>query len=586
MVTPGRAGAIALLLGSAVVALATAAPAFAYHHHDSPVAFEDYADDVVARNLEQGRPYFLLFSAEWCHWCHEFAEGALDRDDVYTYLNRHFVNVFIDADIHNAAYARYRATGLPYVVFLKPDGSVHFRYSGTVYADQFVEVLRDIRQTIDAGLSIPGQGIELDPYVAPETLEVEALDALARSFTEGILENFDPREHGVGRGEKTILPRTFLYLLEHARDEEREAVVEGVGGTLDRAIEAIYDPVEGGFFRYAETRDWRVPHYEKMADLNAGAVLVLHRLDELSSSPARAGARERTTEYLQSTLYEPRLDTFLSFQGADTRYFRLDAAGRETARAPVIADKVFTDRLAGRWTTCLGSAARGRRHWERHGRRPSSFHRLDGRRAGSAGVTHCRDGTWHGDSLPRDYALVARVFQKAARRFSEPRFARIAHGVVQSAVGRFYEAERGIFVDPSFDGDDSTEYLMETNALLALAIMRLDEDVGTRRMDVVKSAIEYFRVGDLSTNGWGATEWEIWKPTSLLEAIDASWRSKSLTIRSHAPFSPAVSVGVNPLVLVPSRTGPRGRRLTDSRMRLAMNPRLLAPAAPVPRGKR
>ena len=60
------------------------------------------------------------------------------------------------------------------------------------------------------------------------------------------------------------------------------------------------------------------------------------------------------------------------------------------------------------------------------------------------------DGKWHGDSLPRDYALVARVFQKAARRFSEPRFARISHGVIESAVDRFYDADRGIFVDPSF----------------------------------------------------------------------------------------------------------------------------------------
>jgi len=87
--------------------------------------------------------------------------------------------------------------------------------------------------------------------------------------------------------------------------------VEGVGKALDRAIEAIYDPVEGGFFRFAETRDWRIPHYEKMADLNAGAVLVLYRLGEVSSSAQRAEAGVRTTEYLQSTLYEPRLGTFL-----------------------------------------------------------------------------------------------------------------------------------------------------------------------------------------------------------------------------------------------------------------------------------
>ena len=506
--------------------LAAAVPALAYEHHDSRVDFQDWADDVVERNRERQWPYFLLFSAEWCHWCHEFAEGALSRDEVYTYLNRHFVNVFVDADIHNAAYARYRATGLPYVVFLKPDGSVHFRYSGTIYGDQFVEVLRDIRKTIDEGISIPGQDIELDPYEPPETLEVPELIALSRSFSEGILENFDPREHGVGRGEKAILPRTFLYLLNHAQDQDREAVIEGVGKALDRAIEAIYDPVEGGFFRYAETRDWRVPHFEKMADLNAGAVLVLHRLGELSPSAQRSGAGERTTEYLQSTLYEPRLGTFLSFQGADTRYFRLDATRRETNRAPLVADKVFTDRLAGTLDYLLDVLP--------HAADPAleqqvleSLEFLASMSAGQDGLRRYHllaDGAWQGNSLPRDYALVARVFQKAARRFSEPRYARIGASVIESAVGRFYDPARGIFVDPSFAGDDSIEYLMEMNALLALAMMALDEDGMRQRRDVVDSVMTYFSgVGELLDERlWESSDWEIMEAyVPYLEAIDA-----------------------------------------------------------------
>ena len=522
----GRAGICALLLRCVLLLPAAAAPAFAYEHHDSRVDFQDWADDVVERNLERQRPYFLLFSAEWCHWCHEFAEGALSRDEVYTYLNRHFVNVFVDADIHSAAYTRYRATGLPYVVFLKPDGSIHFRYSGTIYADQFVEVLGDIRKTIQEGISIPGQDIELDPYDPPDTLEASELIALSRSFSEGILENFDPHEHGVGRGEKAILPRTFLYLLKHARDEEREAAIDGVGKALDRAIEAIYDPVEGGFFRYAETRDWRIPHYEKMADLNAGAVLVLHRLAELAPSAERVGAGERTTEYLRSTLYEPRLGTFLSFQGADTRYFRLDAKGRTTARAPLIADKVFTDRLAGTLDHLLDVLPYAT---DRTLRRQvvGSLEFLASMAEGRDGLRRYHvlaDGTWQGDSLPRDYALVARVFQKAARRFSDPRFARVGHGVIESAIGRFYDAERGIFVDPSFAGDDSTEYLMETNALLALAMMRLDEDGMPQRWDVVESLMTYFSgIGALLDERlWESTEWEIMEAyVPYLEAVDA-----------------------------------------------------------------
>ena len=236
-------------------------------------------------------------------------------------------------------------------------------------------------------------------------------------------------------------------------------------------------PVDGGFFRYAETRDWQVPHYEKMADLNAGAALVLSRLDRLSSDPVRAQARKRTIEYLQSTLYEPARGAFLSFQEADTRYFLLDADDRATRPAPAVAGKIFTDRLAGTldhlfgvlpWSNdpalerqvtqsleFLASMVEGRERLQR-------FYRLD-------------SAEWETDSLLRDHALVALVFQKASRHYSEPRYARIGQAVVESAIDRFHDAERGILVDPSFDDDDSIEYLMEMNAMLGLAMMRLEE---------------------------------------------------------------------------------------------------------------
>ena len=523
---PDRAGALCAAGAAAVLsAVLSASPALAYEHHESRVNFEEYAPDVIERARGRQRPFFLLFSAEWCYWCHEFAERSLAREEVYTYLNEHFVNVFVDADIHTGAYARYRATGVPYIVFLRPNGTVHFKYTGTVYADQFADVLHDIRKTIEQGITIPGQADAPEPYDPPRSLEIPNLLALSQLFSEGIVESFDAEEHGVGRGKKAILPRTFLYLLAHAEDEDRDAVVAGVGGTVDRAIDAIYDPVEGGFFRYAETRDWRIPHYEKMADLNAGAVLVLHALGERSPTAVRTGAGARTTEYLRSTLYEAGRGTFLSFQGADTRYFRLDAAGRKHRPAPVIADKVFTDRLAATLDHLIDILPHAAdRTLERQVERSLDFLAAVVEERGHPRRYHVlSDGTWQGDSLPRDYALVARVFQKAARRFSEPRYARLGHRVVESALDRFHDPDRGIFVDPSLAGDGGTEHLMETNALLALAMMGLDEDGIAQRWDVVESLMTYFSgVGELLDERlWESSDWEIMEAyVPYLEAID------------------------------------------------------------------
>jgi len=516
----------ATLLRSATLVLVMAAPASAYHHHDSQVKFQNYAADVVARNLDRHRPYFLLFSAEWCHWCHEFADRTLVREEVYTYLNRHFVNVFIDADIHTSASVKYQAKGLPFIVFLDPDGSVYFRYTGTLYGDQFIEVLREIRSNIERNVAIPGQDSDLEPYVAPDTLNTEDLAALGPAFRDGILENFDPEEHGVGRGEKAILPRTFLYLLEQAGEAEREDAVAGVAGTLARAIEAIYDPVEGGFFRYAETRDWQVPHYEKMADLHAGAALVLYRLDRLSASPDLVQAGERTAEYLRSTLYEPSQGTFLSFQEASTRYFRLDAARRGAAIAPAVADKVFTDRLAGTLDHLLDLLPlTADPALEQEVARAVAFLAAMAGEGGSLRRYFLRaEGRWEGDSPLRDHALVARVLQKASRRLSEPRFARHSQAVVEVAIDRFFDAERGIFIDPAFAEDDGAEYLMEMNGLLGLTMMRLGEDGFPPRWELVNSLMTYFSGAGalLEDRLWDAGDWEIMEAyVPYLQAIDA-----------------------------------------------------------------
>ena len=79
-------------------------------------------------------------------------------------------------------------------------------------------------------------------------------------FHQGILDNFDLKEYGLGTGEKSILHQTFIYLLDSLRGTDRKDAIRWVTRTLEKAVEHIYDPVEGGFFRYAEKKDWQIPH--------------------------------------------------------------------------------------------------------------------------------------------------------------------------------------------------------------------------------------------------------------------------------------------------------------------------------------
>ena len=191
----------------------------------------------------------------------------------------------------------------------------------------------------------------------------------------------------------------------------------------------------------------------------------------------------------------------------------------------MIADKVFTDRLAATLVYLIDILPHvDDRALEREVERSLDFLATVVAELGHPRRYHLlADGTWQGDSLPRDYAVVARAFQKAARRFSEPRYARLGERVVESAISRFFDPDRGIFVDSSFSGDDGTEYLMEMNALLALAMMGLEEDGIRQRWDVVESLMTYFSgVGELLDERlWESSDWEVMESyVPYLEAID------------------------------------------------------------------
>ena len=135
-------------------------------------------------------------------------------------------------------------------------------------------------------------------------------------------------------------------MLESLRGTDRKDAIRWITRTLEKAVEHIYDPVEGGFFRYAEKKDWQIPHYEKMADLNAGTVMIIYEINRQSPSPDLKKAADKTVQYLTSTLFDSNIGSFLSFQEADTSYYFLSGDHRKNGQRPNVVEKVFTDRLA------------------------------------------------------------------------------------------------------------------------------------------------------------------------------------------------------------------------------------------------
>ena len=486
----------------------------AFEHEESSINFQDYSRDVIKQNRDKHKPYFLLFAAQWCHWCDLFIEETLSKEKVYTYLRNNFTNIFIDVDIHSSAYRKYNATGVPFTVFLNPDGSPYYKYAGALYAKEFLEVIQDVHKNISENRSVDGEENYHIEYEPPTGIKTANLEKIREMYQQGILDNFDLKEYGLGTGEKSILHQTFLYLLDSLRGQDRKDAIRWISKTLEKAVENIYDSVEGGFFRYAEKKDWDVPHYEKMADLNAGAVKVLYEINKQSPSPYLKKAADKTVQYLTSTLYDSNIGSFLSFQEADTSYYFLNKKNRKHNQRPNVVEKVFTDRLA-KTLFYLIDVLEFNTNYELQEKVKKSLDFMAKMILKNEEIYHyysISERQWLSNGSLPDYANSAILFFKAAKKFQNKSYNEVAVKILRLSKESFFDAEKMIFFDPTMDSLDDVEYLMEMNGLFAQ--MMLDMEIIEEKKDDLRyksePMITYFSAMDemLEEQIWDAENWK------------------------------------------------------------------------------
>ena len=198
------------------------------------------------------------------------------------------------------------------------------------------------------GETLPAAAMEETGPPAPDARV--AVDELCRH----IFSTFDEDHGGFGIEPKFPLVAPLhlaLDLFAGTRDPRYETIVVA---TLDAmGWGGLYDEVDGGFFRYATTRDWQLPHVEKLLEVNA-ALLRLY----LDAGAALETARftERAADalrYIQNWLADPVDGGWWGSQSGDQRYYAADSVeSRRALPAPPVGRVLFTD-----WNAAMVSAA-------------------------------------------------------------------------------------------------------------------------------------------------------------------------------------------------------------------------------------
>jgi uncharacterized protein YyaL (SSP411 family) len=487
----------------------------------SQVTWREWGQEAFAEAAEKDRPVLLSISAVWCHWCHVMDRTTYQDPEVIERIGDRFVPVRVDNDRRPDVNSRYNMGGWPTTAFLTPEGEI---LTGATYlpaetmralldrvATFYAEHREDIRQEV-AGRKRTAPPVPPAPPVlpaeAPAGLEAtEALSA-AGEVARGLAEAYDPDHGGFGVQPKFPQPKALEYLLvtylrDAAHGDPQRARwagrhLEMVETTLrGMARGGMYDHVAGGFFRYSTTRDWSVPHYEKMLEDNAQLLAIYARMARLGADPVYLDTVRDVVRYLEDWL---RSDDgyFYGSQDADEAYYALDAAGREERRdtAPRVDRTLYSgwNALAASGLLEAYLATRDVRLRELGLVALEYAWAATRVPAGSPPGPDLSDADtlpahWHDEAGPHEPVLLedtsrfASAFLDAFEATGDAAYLDRAKALAGAAERAFFDAEEGAFRD-ALPTEDALGHLqhprlgLQENAGMALVLLRLSETTG------------------------------------------------------------------------------------------------------------
>ncbi len=313
------------------------------------VAWLPWGADAFARAQAEVKPVLLSITTTWSRACQEMDRTSYADPSITTVINERFVPVRVDGDERPDISERYSLGGWPTTLFLLPDGAI--LGGGTfVASDRMPGVLRQVLDLFGA------RGDRVSPPRRPS--HQDGAVVTADELREAVFAGFDAEHGGFGIEPKFPLAaplRLALDLSVETRDLRFETMVmtslDGMGWS------GIYDEVDGGFFRYATTADWRLPETEKLLDANA-ALLRLYLDAGVTLGIARFTERAADIlRYLQTWLADPVDGGWAGSQEASVAYYAADTpAARRIAAPPRVSRLFFADGNAAMASAALHAA--------------------------------------------------------------------------------------------------------------------------------------------------------------------------------------------------------------------------------------
>jgi uncharacterized protein YyaL (SSP411 family) len=448
------------------------------------VRWLSWSANAFARARDEDKPVLLSIVAPWCATSARMDRTSYANDAVCTLVNDRFVPIRVDADRRPDISERYSLGGWPTTAFLTADGMIVG--GGTfVTVDRMPSVLERV---LDAFTSRRDE--ILSNSQRTRTME-ERQPSPDVELLSVVFDSFD-REHG-GFGTEPKFPvsgplELALTTYGDSQDAEMARIVET---TLDAmGWGALYDEIDGGFFRCAARRDWHLPHQEKLLSVNAQ---LLRLYVEAGETLRAARYREKAADvlrYVQTWLADQADGGWAGSQHSDDVYYSAGADERRATPPPPV-DGAF---YAG-WNAAMASAVlRIAEALDDASVGEFALKSLErvllGCYTPGGGVAHCLEEHASVRGLLDDQIAMAAAQLDAHAATGNVVYQMMAQELVHYALRTMWDDREGGFFDRSVPDEQDRIGLMDerlkpfvTNCEAVRVLRRLAETTGDREFD-------------------------------------------------------------------------------------------------------
>ncbi len=453
------------------------------------IGWQPWTSDAFERARSEDKPILLAISAVWCHWCHVMDETTYSDPGVIETINSTFVPIRVDNDRRPDINARYNQGGWPTTAFLDAQGSL---IAGATYLppgqmrpalDQIASFYRENRDAIAQRAQQLRRAVERPSAKTGGELR----DSIVAHIVEELERIYDSEYGGFGEAPKFPMIEALEFLLQEYRVSQHERLYEmAATSMLGMSGGGMYDHIEGGFFRYSTTRDWTIPHFEKMTEDHAGFLRLLGQLIPTRNERFRSTLLS-TLRYVREVLYNPSTSLFAGSQDADEEYYALPLEERRRREAPYVDRTSYsnwTAAMAGALMLCanaldddaigaMGTATLDALHDSLRDDRGLLYHFIEPQ--GAAQVS----------GLITDQAAYLRALLDAHEFAGEQRFFERAVRLCDAVEGYFSAPEGGFYDSAGFTVELGhlavRDRPLAENASLAESFLRLHELTGAER---------------------------------------------------------------------------------------------------------